>query len=173
MKESGGCVPGRCGGTRRAISPSGCSTLITSAPKSARMQPHIGPAQVVVTSTTRRPASGPLRSRRASPKNSRWSTFVVLRSPPAGCRGLARRAFPWRGRDVTTWAAEGRTMDLGKLLVATTPGLVDLALFAGRIAIGVCFVIHGLGKLGLVGTGSMQGFVAWLRELGVPHAAIQ
>ena len=64
-------------------------------------------------------------------------------------------------------------MDLGHLLVGTAPWLVDLALFAGRLAIGVCFVIHGLGKLGLVGTGNMEGFVAWLRELGVPHAAIQ
>jgi putative oxidoreductase len=64
-------------------------------------------------------------------------------------------------------------MDLAQLLVSTTPALVDLAVFAGRIAIGVCFVIHGLGKLGLVGTGSMQGFVAWLHQLGVPHAAIQ
>ena len=63
--------------------------------------------------------------------------------------------------------------DLGQLLVATTPGLVDLALLAARVAIGVCFVVHGLGKLGLVGTGSMEGFVAWLRELGVPQAAIQ
>jgi putative oxidoreductase len=63
--------------------------------------------------------------------------------------------------------------DFGLLLVATSPGLVDLALLVARLAIGVCFVIHGLGKLGLVGTGSMQGFVAWLRELGVPHAALQ
>ena len=63
--------------------------------------------------------------------------------------------------------------DLGHLLVATTPGLVDLALLVGRVAIGVCFAIHGLGKLGLVGTGSMQGFVAWLRELGVPYAPVQ
>jgi len=64
-------------------------------------------------------------------------------------------------------------MEVGHLLVAQAPWLVDLALFAGRVAIGVCFVIHGLGKLGLVGTGNMEGFVAWLRELGVPHAAIQ
>ena len=63
--------------------------------------------------------------------------------------------------------------DLEGLLVATTPGLVDLALLVARVAIGVCFVIHGLGKLGLVGTGSMQGFVAWLKELGVPQAEIQ
>jgi putative oxidoreductase len=64
-------------------------------------------------------------------------------------------------------------MDWGQLLVGTTPALVDLALFAGRVALGACFVVHGLGKLGLVGTGSMQGFVAWLRELGVPYAALQ
>jgi len=63
--------------------------------------------------------------------------------------------------------------DLAALLVATTPGLVDLALLAGRVAIGVCFVIHGLGKLGLIGTGNMAGFVAWLKQLGVPHAEIQ
>jgi putative oxidoreductase len=63
--------------------------------------------------------------------------------------------------------------DLGQLLVATTPGLVDLALLVARLAIGVCFVVHGLGKLGLVGSGNMQGFVAWLEQLGVPQAAIQ
>ncbi len=63
--------------------------------------------------------------------------------------------------------------DLAQLLVATTPALADLALLVGRVAIGVCFVIHGLGKLGLVGTGNMDGFVAWLKELGVPQAEIQ
>ena len=63
--------------------------------------------------------------------------------------------------------------ELARLLVGTTPGLVDLALFACRVAIGVCFVIHGLGKLGLVGTGNMAGFVAWLKQLGVPHAELQ
>lgn len=63
--------------------------------------------------------------------------------------------------------------DLAALLVATTPALADLALLVGRLAIGVCFVVHGLGKLGLVGTGSMAGFVAWLKELGVPQAELQ
>jgi putative oxidoreductase len=63
--------------------------------------------------------------------------------------------------------------DLAQLLVATTPALADLALLVGRVAIGVCFVVHGLGKLGLVGTGNMEGFVAWLKELGVPQAEIQ
>jgi putative oxidoreductase len=64
-------------------------------------------------------------------------------------------------------------MDYGPLLVGRSDVLVDLALLIGRLFIGICFVVHGLGKLGLVGTGSMQGFVAWLTELGVPLAAVQ
>lgn len=59
-------------------------------------------------------------------------------------------------------------MDLATLLTATTPQFADLALLLGRVAIGVCFVIHALGKLGLVGTGNLQGFTDWLRSLGVP-----
>ena len=62
---------------------------------------------------------------------------------------------------------------LGALLVATTPGLTDLALLIGRLFIGLCFVTHGLGKLGLVGSGSMQGFVQFLVSLGVPFAPMQ
>jgi putative oxidoreductase len=64
-------------------------------------------------------------------------------------------------------------MDLRALLVETTPGLTDLALLVGRGFIGVCFVIHALGKLGLVGPGNMKGFADWLEQLGVPHAALQ
>ncbi len=60
-------------------------------------------------------------------------------------------------------------MDLTSLLTgALFPNAADLALLAGRVAIGVCFVIHALGKLGLVGTGNLQGFTEWLRSLGVP-----
>jgi putative oxidoreductase len=62
---------------------------------------------------------------------------------------------------------------LGGLLVGTTPALTDLALLIGRLFIGACFVTHGLGKLGLVGTGSMQGFVQFLEGLGVPFAPLQ
>jgi putative oxidoreductase len=51
-------------------------------------------------------------------------------------------------------------------------GLV-LALLALRLFIGGCFVVHALGKLGLVGSGSMAGFVAWLRAEGVPYPALQ
>jgi putative oxidoreductase len=59
------------------------------------------------------------------------------------------------------------------LFVFTSPGLTNLALLVGRAVIGVCFVIHGLGKLGLVGTGNMQGFVQFLESLGVPLAPLQ
>ena len=62
-------------------------------------------------------------------------------------------------------------MDIGALLNTTL--WPDLALLIGRVFIGVCFVIHGLGKLGLVGTGNMQGFVEWLQSLGVPMAPFQ
>jgi putative oxidoreductase len=63
--------------------------------------------------------------------------------------------------------------DLGSLLVDTNTLWTNLAILLGRVAIGVCFVIHGLGKLGLVGTGNMQGFVEWLESLGVPMAPVQ
>lgn len=64
-------------------------------------------------------------------------------------------------------------MDFGTLLTGSTSGLVDLAVFLGRVAIGGCFVIHALGKLGLVGTGNLAGFTEWLRSLGVPQPWLQ
>jgi putative oxidoreductase len=64
-------------------------------------------------------------------------------------------------------------MDLRTLLVESTPGLVDLAVFIGRVAIGGCFVVHALGKLGLVGSGNLAGFTEWLRSLGVPYPWVQ
>ena len=62
-------------------------------------------------------------------------------------------------------------MDWGNLL--TTTLWPDLALLIGRWFIGICFVVHGLGKLGLVGSGNMQGFVEWLESLGVPMPGVQ
>jgi putative oxidoreductase len=60
-------------------------------------------------------------------------------------------------------------MDLAALLTAPLfAGALDAALLLGRVAIGVCFVVHALGKLGLVGTGNMAGFASWLKSLGVP-----
>jgi len=64
-------------------------------------------------------------------------------------------------------------MDWGTLLTGHTEGLVDLAVFVGRAAIGICFVIHALGKLGLVGPGNLAGFTEWLRSLGVPYPWVQ
>jgi putative oxidoreductase len=64
-------------------------------------------------------------------------------------------------------------MDLGALLVDSHALLTHTALLLGRLAIGICFAIHGLGKLGLVGKGNMAGFVAYLQSLGVPFAPIQ
>jgi putative oxidoreductase len=64
-------------------------------------------------------------------------------------------------------------MDLSTLLVTSAAPLYDLALLNLRIFIGVCFVVHALGKLGLVGTGTMEGFAAWLKDLGVPYPGVQ
>ncbi|HXK26188.1 MAG TPA: DoxX family protein [Myxococcota bacterium] len=69
--------------------------------------------------------------------------------------------------------ASGHSALLGSLLVGSTALLTHLALLLGRIAIGTCFVVHGLGKLGLVGTGNMQGFVDFLKSVGVPYAPVQ
>src|SRR2546428_5335016 len=47
-------APLRMGGRDRIMSPSGASSLITSAPRSANRRVQCGPAIVVVKSTTRR-----------------------------------------------------------------------------------------------------------------------
>ena len=64
-------------------------------------------------------------------------------------------------------------MDWSTLLTGSTEGMIDLALFIGRVAIGVCFIVHALGKLGLVGTGDLAGFAGWLESLGVPLPWVQ
>jgi len=65
------------------------------------------------------------------------------------------------------------TSDLASLMTESSPALYDLGLLLLRVFIGVCFVVHALGKLGLVGTGNMQGFASWLEQLGVPYAQVQ
>lgn len=42
-----------------------------------------------------------------------------------------------------------------------------------RAVLGICFVVHGLGKLGLVGPGNITGFTDWLKSLGFPFPALQ
>lgn len=49
----------------------------------------------------------------------------------------------------------------------------DAALLIARLFIGICFVIHGLGKLGLVGPGNMAGFAGWLKSMGLPFPELQ
>lgn len=62
-------------------------------------------------------------------------------------------------------------MDLGQLLYSPIAG--DLVLLIGRVAIGVCFIIHAMGKIGVWGGGGMKGFADWLESLGVPFAPMQ
>ncbi len=64
-------------------------------------------------------------------------------------------------------------MNLHDLLLNTSPQLVDIAALTLRLFIGVCFVVHGLGKLGVVGQGNMAGFESWLKSMGIPMAAMQ
>ncbi|MGI8481817.1 MAG: DoxX family protein [Chthoniobacterales bacterium] len=64
-------------------------------------------------------------------------------------------------------------MSLTKMLFSPEPYLFDWAMLIFRVFIGVCFVVHGLGKLGLVGPGNMAGFVGWLKSLGIPHPELQ
>lgn len=64
-------------------------------------------------------------------------------------------------------------MSLSDFFLTTNLLSLDIAIFLLRAFIGVCFVIHGLGKLGLVGSGNMSGFVGWLKSLGVPFPEVQ
>lgn len=59
-------------------------------------------------------------------------------------------------------------MDIASFLVDSEPWTVDLALLLGRVALGVCFVIHALGKLGVFGSGGIPAFARWLESLHVP-----
>jgi putative oxidoreductase len=62
---------------------------------------------------------------------------------------------------------------MGSLLIHTSPQIIDIGILIARLFIGLCFVIHGLGKLGLVGPGNMSGFASWLRSLGLPFPEFQ
>lgn len=64
-------------------------------------------------------------------------------------------------------------VSLSDLFVSSTPFLLDLAILILRVFLGVCFIVHGLGKLGLVGPGNMAGFASWLKSLGLPYPELQ
>lgn len=58
-------------------------------------------------------------------------------------------------------------------IVFTNVTLMDGAALILRLFIGICLIIHGLGKLGIVGSGTMGGFISWLKSLNVPFAEVQ
>ena len=62
---------------------------------------------------------------------------------------------------------------MSQLMLFTNFDLLNWALLIGRLFIGICFVVHGLGKLGYVGPGNLRGFTEWLRSLKVPYPEIQ
>ncbi len=67
----------------------------------------------------------------------------------------------------------GNVSHMSHLLLYTSYELLNVALVIGRLFIGVCFIVHALGKLGIVGPGNMKGFTEWLRALGVPKPELQ
>ncbi|MEN9722522.1 MAG: hypothetical protein RJB38_508 [Pseudomonadota bacterium] len=65
---------------------------------------------------------------------------------------------------------------MNSLLTTEIPQALSASILILRAFIGSCLIVHGLGKLGMVGPGganAMQGFVGWLQSLGVPFAAVQ
>ncbi|MBA2623602.1 MAG: DoxX family protein [Chthoniobacterales bacterium] len=64
-------------------------------------------------------------------------------------------------------------MSLPDFLLYSDRAMMDSALLIFRMGIGVCFVVHGLGKLGIVGPGNMAGFSSWLKSLGFPYPEFQ
>jgi putative oxidoreductase len=60
---------------------------------------------------------------------------------------------------------------LETLLLSYPDWLLYLALFVVRVALGVCIIIHGLGKLGFLGNNpaGVKGFATWLADLGMPY----
>ncbi len=53
------------------------------------------------------------------------------------------------------------------------PFFFNEAMLIARLFIGICFIVHGMGKLGWVGPGNMAGFVGWLRSMGIPLPELQ
>jgi putative oxidoreductase len=60
---------------------------------------------------------------------------------------------------------------LETILLSQSEWLVHLALFIVRVALGVCIIVHGLGKLGYHPTnpGGVKAFAGWLTDLGMPY----
>ena len=57
------------------------------------------------------------------------------------------------------------------LLLSYPDWLLQFALFAVRVALGPCIIVHGLGKLGFLKSNpaGVKGFVGWLTSMGMPY----
>ena len=60
-----------------------------------------------------------------------------------------------------------------RFFFSAAPAYFDGAMLLFRSFIGGCLIVHGLGKLGIVGSGNMAGFTGWLKSLGLPFPAAQ
>ena len=64
-------------------------------------------------------------------------------------------------------------MEFQKIFLESNEAAHNFALLMIRVFIGICFVIHALGKLGVVGPGNMKGFQSWLESMNIPYAGLQ
>ncbi len=60
---------------------------------------------------------------------------------------------------------------LETLLLSYPDWLLQVALFVVRVTLGLCIVVHGMGKLGWLKTNpaGVKGFAGWLADLGMPY----
>jgi putative oxidoreductase len=63
---------------------------------------------------------------------------------------------------------------LDTVLLAYPDWLLQFALLVVRVALGVCIVVHGLGKLGYLKSNpaGIKGFVGWLKSMGMPYPVL-
>ena len=94
-------------------------------------------------------------------------------NPGACCRANNPRAVGYSLLDQRHHFVSSRAVSVSNFFTYSDPWFLHWALLVLRIFLGICFVIHGLGKLGLVGPGNMSGFTGWLKSLGVPFPALQ
>jgi len=57
------------------------------------------------------------------------------------------------------------------LLLSYPDWLFQLALFVVRVTLGLCIIVHGLGKLGFLKSNpaGVKGFAGWLESMGMPY----
>ena len=60
---------------------------------------------------------------------------------------------------------------LETLLLSYPEWLLHFALFVVRVTLGLCIVVHGLGKLGFLKSNpaGVKGFAGWLESMGMPY----